>query len=39
MRKGFQTYHFWNFPAFTSAMFKDGGRQYKGHNIPKAISR
>ena len=24
---------FWTFPAFTSAMHKEGGRHYKGHRI------
>ena len=26
--QGFQIFNFWTFPAYTSAMFKDGGRQY-----------
>ena len=33
MGQGFQINHFWNFSAFASAICKDGGRQYKYHNI------
>ena len=32
MEQGFQIC-FGNFPASASAIFKDGGRQYKCHNI------
>ena len=33
MGQEFEIYYFWNFPAFVSAIFKYGGRQYKCHNI------
>ena len=38
MGQGFQINNFWNFPAFASAIFKDGSRQYKCHNISKTTS-
>ena len=38
MGQGIQINYFWNIPAFASAIFKDGGRQYKCHNISKTTS-
>ena len=35
MGQGFQINNFWKCLAFASAILKDGGRQYKCHNILK----
>ena len=38
MGQGFKINNFLNFPAFASAIFKDGNRQYKCHNISNTTS-